>query len=130
LPYEFNLYAFPDTVLLYALPEIEELCIDLNHLQQKRDFLGNALRGQGYELQMPEGAWYLLPKSPVEDDLAFTRLLAEKEVFVLPGSIVELPGYFRISLTANDEMIKNSLAVFDSAIKSVGDEKTISSAAF
>ena len=44
-------------------------------------------------------------------------MLAGHDVFVLPGSLVELPGYFRISLTANDEMIDRALPGFASAIE-------------
>ena len=34
------------------------------------------------------------------DDVAFTELLAQENVFVMPGKVFELPGWFRISLTA------------------------------
>ncbi len=43
-----------------------------------------ALRGMGHELNVPEGTFYLLPRSPLIDDLAFIELLAEKDVFCLP----------------------------------------------
>jgi aspartate aminotransferase len=36
---------------------------------------------------------------------------------VLPGAVVELPGYFRISLTANDEMIERALPGFQAALQ-------------
>jgi aspartate aminotransferase len=36
---------------------------------------------------------------------------------VLPDRVVELPGYFRISLTAADEMVERSLPVFARAIQ-------------
>ena len=113
---QFNLYAFPDTVHLYALPDIEPLCLDIGRLQRRRDTLASALQSYGYELHSPEGAWYLLPKSPLADDVEFTRILSEKDVYVLPGSVVEMPGYLRISLTANDEMVEKSLPIFESAI--------------
>lgn len=110
-------YGFPDAVLQHALPDLEPLCIDVNHLQRRRDVMINALRQQGYDLSVPEGAWYLLPRSPIADDKAFAGMLADENVFVLPGSIVELPGYFRISLTASDEMVARSLPGFAAAIK-------------
>ena len=75
-----------------------------------------ALRDLGYEVGTPEGTFYLLPKSPVIDDLAFVERLAAHDVFVLPGSAVELPGYFRISLTATDEMVERALPVFAQAM--------------
>jgi hypothetical protein len=45
---------------------------------------------------------------------------------VLPGVLVELPGYFRISLTANDEMIERALPGFASAIEEAeGDRRQV-----
>jgi len=115
---QFNGYGVPDAVLQHALPSIEHLCIDLAQLEHRRDVMVGALRAQGYELHVPEGTFYLLPRSPVPDDVAFTRQLAADDVFVLPGSIVEMPGYFRISLTATDEMVERSLPRFAQAMAS------------
>jgi len=112
-------YGFPDALLQHALPDLEDICIDIAQLQHRRDVLVDALRGQGYDVRVPEGAWYLLVRSPLEDDAAFVELLAERNVFVLPGRIVELPGYFRISLTASDTMVERSLPGFAGAIAAV-----------
>jgi aspartate aminotransferase len=38
-------------------------------------------------------------------------------VFVLPGAAVEMPGHFRVSLTATDEMVERALPVFAGAIQ-------------
>ena len=53
-----------------------------------------------------------MAKSPIDDDVAFAELLAEEGVLVLPGQIVEVPGWFRISLTATDEMVERGLGGF------------------
>ncbi len=116
---QFSGYGVPDAVLQHAMPDLEPLCIDLAQLQRRRDTLVKELRGQGYEVHLPEGAFYLLPRSPIPDDVAFAELLAGHDVFVLPGRIVELPGYFRISLTANDEMVERSISRFGAAIDAV-----------
>ncbi len=108
-------WAFPNALLQHALGDLEKLCIDIERLQAKRDRMVGALRRLGYDVHVPEGTFYLLPRSPIEDDVAFTDLLAERDVFVLPGSFVELPGYFRISLTATEEMIERSLPGFEAA---------------
>lgn len=109
-------FGFPDAVLQHALPALEPLCIDVARLQRRRDLLVEGLRRLGYEVGVPEGAWYLLPRSPVPDDGAFVERLAAEDVFVLPGRVVELPGYFRVTLTATDEMAERSLAGFAAAI--------------
>jgi aspartate aminotransferase len=109
-------YGFPDAVLQHALPELEQLCIDIAQLQRRRDVLTAALRGFGYDVLPSEGAWYVLVRSPLPDDGVFADMLAAENVFVLPGRICELPGYLRISLTANDAMVDRSLQGFANAI--------------
>lgn len=108
-------YAFPNALLQHAMPDLERLSIDIEHLQEKRDRLVGALRDIGYDVHTPEGTFYLLPKSPIADDRQFIRLLAEQKIYCLPGWIVEMPGYFRVSLTANDAMIDRALPGFAAA---------------
>jgi aspartate aminotransferase len=110
-------FAFPNALLQHALPDLEKLSIDVDHLQEKRDRIVNELGRMGYELHVSEGTFYLLARSPLADDLAFIELLAKHDVFCLPGSIVELPGTFRVSLTANDEMITRALPGFAAAMQ-------------
>jgi aspartate aminotransferase len=112
-----NGYAFPNALLQHALPELEDVSIDIAHLQRRRDWMVSALRRMGYELHVPQGTFYLLPRSPLADDWAFAERLGEKNILVLPGAIVELPGYFRISLTGNDQMIEQALPGFAAAFE-------------
>jgi aspartate aminotransferase len=84
--------------------------------RRRRDTLCTALQEQGYELIVPEGTFYVLMRSPLEDDAAFAKLLGDRDVYVLPGSMFEMPGWFRISLTANDDMVERSIPGFAEAI--------------
>ncbi|MGH8887003.1 MAG: aminotransferase class I/II-fold pyridoxal phosphate-dependent enzyme [Egibacteraceae bacterium] len=113
-------FGLPDAVMQYALPDINALSIDLAHLERKRDRMVTELRNLGYRLHVPEATFYLLPQCPILDDWAFAELLAQDHVYVLPGKLVEMPGYFRITLTATDEMIDLALPVFGTAIQKVG----------
>ncbi len=108
-------WLFPNAVLQYALGDLERLTIDLADLERKRDRVVAALTGAGYHLRAPEGTFYLWVRSPVPDDAAFCRELADRKVLVLPGSICEVPGYFRVSLTASPEMIDRALPAFRAA---------------
>jgi aspartate aminotransferase len=72
-------------------------------------------------MQSPEGTFYLLVRSPWTDDVAYCKRLAEPYVFCQPGTVCEMPGYFRISLTAKDEMVERSLTGFSRALDSVGN---------
>jgi aspartate aminotransferase len=107
-----NSYSFPNALLQRALPDIAPLCVDVIALQRRRDALVPALADQGYEPTHPEGTFYVLARSPVPDDQAFVARLASERLFVLPGSTVSLPGWFRISLTGSDAMIEAAIERF------------------
>jgi aspartate aminotransferase len=112
-------YAFPNALLQHALEDLEGLSIDVGALERRRDRLVAALRDQGYETTLPEGTFYVMAKSPVADDEAFCLTLVEHGVLVLPGTVVELPGWFRISLTASDRMIDDAIRGFAAAREAV-----------
>ena len=108
-------YQWPNALLQHALADIEHLTIDLDALQRRRDRLVPALREMGYEASMPEGTFYTMARSPIEDDVAFGDILARHRVLVLPGTIVEVPGWFRVSLTASDDMVEAGIPRFAAA---------------
>lgn len=43
------------------------------------------------------------------------RFLADEGVRILPGTVVEASGWFRISLTATDDMVERGLGGFERA---------------
>ena len=108
-------FLFPNALLQHAIEDLEKLSIDVGALERRRDRMVGALRDLGYETTVPEGTFYIMAKSPIDDDVAFGELLAEENVLVLPGTVVEVPGWFRISLTASDEMVESGLAGFERA---------------
>jgi aspartate aminotransferase len=126
--FTFSFELVPDAVMQYALPDIDRLLIDIAALERRRNRMVTAMRELGYEVANPEGTFYLLPRAPLADDRTFCALLAEEGVFVLPGHVVEMPGYFRISLTATDEMVERSLPIFARAIQRASSKSVISTA--
>jgi aspartate aminotransferase len=110
-------FAFPNALLQHAIEDLERLSIDIGALERRRDRLVPALRALGYETTLPEGTFYVMARSPMPDDVAFADLLANHGALVLPGTIVEVPGWFRISLTASDEMVERGLPSFASALE-------------
>ena len=108
-------FLFPNALLQHAIEDLERLSVDIGALERRRDRLVGALRGLDYETTMPEGTFYVMARSPIDDDVAFGEILAEEGVLVLPGTVVEVPGWFRISLTASDAMVEASLTGFQRA---------------
>ena len=97
--------------------ELQGEVVDISEYKRKRDLLCGGLSSFGYEFTKPQGAFYLFPKSPTEDDVAFASALAEERVLVVPGSGFFGPGHFRISYCVDDKTIENAMPGFEKAIK-------------
>lgn len=110
LPLQMGMgWGFPDALMQYAAPALETVSIDVAELERRRDLMVHALGEAGYALTVPEGAFYLWVAAPDGDALAFAAALAERGVFVLPGTVFNSPGHFRISLTATTAMLSQAL---------------------
>jgi len=108
-------WAMTSALMQHCLPNLEKMLIDVSALQRRRDRFVSGLRECGYEVRTPEGAFYITPKSPIEDDVAFSDILAKEGVFCLPGSVASMNGYLRASVTATDEMVERALPIFAAA---------------
>ena len=93
--------------------------VDVGVYKRRRDRLYDALTSFGYDLVKPQGAFYLFPKSPIDDDVAFVNVLQKKLILTVPGTGFGGPGYFRIAYCVSDATIEGSLKGFEEAIKEV-----------
>jgi len=100
----------------WVVAEAGEATVDVNAYQQKRDLLCDALVRMGYDAPRPAGAFYVFPKTPIPDDVAFIRCLLGEGILAVPGSGFGRAGYFRLSLTAPRETIEASLPGFERAL--------------
>jgi aspartate aminotransferase len=108
-------WCFPNAIMQYAVPNLEGLSIDQAALARRRDILIGALDRLGYSALAPEGTFYLWVKWPEGDPARMWNALADHDVYVLPGSVMNATAYFRISLTASDDMVQRSLPAFEHA---------------
>lgn len=105
-------WCFPSAVMQYAIPDLESLSIDQAALVRRRDQLLSTLSASGFETLKPEGTFYLWAGWPKGDPDRLWNALADRDVFVMPGTLMNVPGYFRISLTASDAMVTRALPAF------------------
>jgi aspartate aminotransferase len=105
-------WCFPNAVMQYALPDLEELSIDQAALARRRDILTGTLTRAGFDVLPPEGTFYLWSKWPAGDTDRYWNELADRKVFVMPGSLMGSPQHLRISLTASDQMVERALSAF------------------
>jgi aspartate aminotransferase len=96
---------------------LQGVTVSIADYQRKRDFLYGRLSEMGYAMVKPQGAFYLFPKSPLDDEVAFVRELQEMLVLAVPGRGFGLQGYFRISYCVDDRTIEGSLDGFRQAAR-------------
>jgi aspartate aminotransferase len=96
---------------------LQGVCVDVDIYRRKRDRLVTSLRAAGYDLINPPGAFYLFPKSPIQDDIRFVQFLQEEKVLVVPGTGFGGPGHFRLAYCVDDGTIEGSLPGFQRALQ-------------
>ena len=101
----------------WVVAEVGDQVIDVAPYREKRDLMYEGLTRIGYRCVKPQGAFYVFPRTPIENDVAFVRLLAEEGVLTVPGSGFGMPGHIRISLTVERETIVRALPGFERAFR-------------
>lgn len=91
---------------------LQAVTVPIAEYQRKRDFLYDHLSEMGYSLHKPQGTFYMFPRSPLEDEVAFTEELRRFRVLTVPGRGFGTPGYFRLSYCTDDRTLEGSLDGF------------------
>jgi aspartate aminotransferase len=86
--------------------------VNIREYEEKRDLFYNSLTAFGYEVVKPQGAFYLFPKAPIEDDVVFVKELQSKRILTVPGTGFGKPGYFRIAYAVDKKVIEGALPGF------------------
>ncbi len=110
-------YVNAPALMQRAMPFLLSDSVDIGLYENKRNTLTDGLKEFGYEFEIPDGTFYLFPKSPIPDDVAFVIALQEENILTVPGSAFGGPGHFRIAYCVDDQTIKRSLFGFARTIK-------------
>ncbi|MGD0500337.1 MAG: pyridoxal phosphate-dependent aminotransferase [Bryobacteraceae bacterium] len=100
-----------------VVAQAPDVTVDVGQYQAKRDLLCDALNAMGYEAPRPQGSYYVFPKTPIPDDVAFVRRLQAEGILAVPGAGFGRGGYMRLSLTLPREDMERSLPGFERALR-------------
>ena len=106
-------YVNAPALMQRAVSQLMDDSVDVSQYQKKRDRLCDKLASFGYEFIKPKGAFYLFPRTPIEDDVAFVGALQEENILTVPGSGFGGPGHFRIAYCVSDETLEGALPGFE-----------------
>ena len=94
--------------------------VGLDSYKERRDVFYKILTDIGYECTLPQGAFYLFVKSPIEDDGLFCDTALRHNIVIVSGKGFGYPGYFRIAYCVSMQQITGSKDAF----KALYDEVT------
>ncbi len=94
--------------------------VDLSIYEKRRELMLSVLDGAGLDYVRPGGAFYVFPKTPGGDDVAFVAHLMQHGVLAVPGSGFGRKGFMRLSYSVENNVIERSAGAFRRAVESFG----------
>jgi len=93
-----------------------EEVVEVSIYERRRDLFCEILREAGLEFVKPKGAFYIFPKTPI-DDVEFCRLLQEELILAVPGRGFGGPGHIRLAFCVDESYIERSREGFKRAVE-------------
>ncbi len=97
----------------FAASKFEDEPADVSVYQENRDVLLDALGRSGIDVVPPGGAFYLFPKSPVPDEMAFVAAARDGGILVVPGSGFGRSGHVRVAYCLSPETVRRSVPAWE-----------------
>ena len=85
---------------------------DITIYETNKTLLCNALREIGYHVVEPQGTFYMFPRTPIADDVAFCEKAKDFNLLIVPGTGFGCPGHTRISYCVPTERVERSILAF------------------
>ncbi|HPS93457.1 MAG TPA: pyridoxal phosphate-dependent aminotransferase [Deltaproteobacteria bacterium] len=82
--------------------------VDVSIYRRRRDVMRSIFDSLGVGYALPEGAFYLFVKSPVEDDLVFCSALVAEKILAVPGRGFGHAGYVRFAYCVDETIIQGA----------------------
>lgn len=85
-----------------------DVTVDPEIYRERRDLLHSILVEAGFDCPLPQGAFYLFPRSPIPDDVAFVNQAVAHCLLLVPGRGFGAPGYFRMAYCVGLDRIERA----------------------
>ena len=108
----------PTALMQLAVADCCDLTADLSIYEKNMNILYDELTSLGFEIVRPGGTFYMFPKAPEEDAVAFSKKALKHDLILVPGNSFGAPGYFRIAYCIDTEKVERSLEAFRRFVRS------------
>ena len=102
-----------------VVTKLTQTSVDIAPYSRRRELFARILEEIGYDFIKPKGAFYLFPRSPLADDVAFVQELKKENILAVPGRGFGRPGYFRLAFCVPESTIAGAAPGFARAFSRV-----------
>lgn len=110
-------YVNAPALMQRVVARVQGACADVSIYAERRRILCDGLKKAGFSFLKPKGTFFVFPKTPVKDDVAFVRALQKERILAVPGSGFGGPGHVRLAFCMPKETIINALPAFKRVMK-------------
>ena len=107
----------PPSIIQLAVAEVLDLTADLSVYETNMNILYKELTSLGLECVRPGGTFYIFPKAPEADAVAFSEKAKKYDLIVVPSDSCGVEGYFRLAYCIDTEKVERSLEAFRRLMK-------------
>ena len=101
----------PSSLIQLAMAEAVDDTSDLSVYETNMNLLYDTFRELGFDVQRPDGTFYIMPKALEEDAVAFCQKAKDYDLIFVPCDGFGAPGYFRVAYCIDTEKVERSLPV-------------------
>jgi aspartate aminotransferase len=98
-----------------VVEQLQDVTVDTSVYARRREIFCAVLDEAGFEYIKPKGAFYIFPRTPV-DDVTFCTILQEEKILAVPGRGFGAPGHIRLAFCVDDSVIERSADGFKRAM--------------
>ena len=107
----------PSSIIQRAVAENIDLTSDLSVYETNMNLIYDKLVELGFTVVRPGGTFYIFPKAPEDDSVAFSKKALKYDLVLVPGDSFGAPGFFRMAYCIDTEKVKRSLPVLERFVK-------------
>ncbi len=107
----------PPSIFQLAVAEMGGLTGDMSVYETNSNLLYGELTALGFDCVKPGGTFYIFPKAPQEDAVAFCRRALKYDLVLVPSDSFGVPGYFRMAYCIDTEKVERSLEALRRLVK-------------
>ena len=101
----------PSSTAQLGVAAVIDMTSDLSVYETNMNLLYDTLKDIGFEVERPQGTFYIFPKALEDDAVAFSKKALKYDLIMVPADNFGAPGYVRLAYCIDTEKVKRSLPV-------------------